>query len=62
MEVWREVVWLERGEVGVVYVYHIFDDDRREVVCYESGAVELIRKLQAALRQTHQEQQQRGWK
>ena len=30
--------------------YHIWDNDNREIACHKQGVVELIRKLQEALR------------
>ena len=40
-------VIVERGKSAV---YHIFDNDNREIACHRQDVVELIRKLQEALR------------
>ena len=37
-------------EKGRFATYHIFDNDNREIACHRQDVVELIRKLQEALR------------
>ena len=40
-------VTLEKGKRPV---YHIWDNDNREIACHKQDVAELIRKLQEALR------------
>lgn len=42
-------VIVEKGKLGIS-TYHIWDNDRREIACHKPDVVELIRKLQEALR------------
>ena len=41
-------VAVEKGKLGSTY--RIWDNDNREIACHKPDAVELIRKLQEALR------------
>ena len=41
-------VIVEKGKL--VNTYHIWDNDNREIACHKQDVVELIRKLQNALR------------
>lgn len=41
-------VIVEKGKLG--NTYHIWDNDNREIACHRQDVVELIRKLQDALR------------
>lgn len=43
-------VIVRRGKLGQS-VYHIWDNDRRTLACHKVDVVELIRKLQKALRE-----------
>jgi len=42
-------VMVEKGKLGIP-TYHIWDNDNREIACHRQDVVELIRKLQEALR------------
>ncbi len=42
-------VIVEKGKLGIS-TYHIWDNDNREIACHKEDVVELIRKLQEALR------------
>lgn len=41
--------------VGKDGVYHIWDNDNREIACHRQDVVELIRKLQEELRRRKKE-------
>lgn len=43
-------VIVEKGKLGIS-TYHIWDNDSREIACHKPDVVELIRKLQQALRE-----------
>ena len=42
-------VIVTKGKLGFS-TYHIWDNDNREIACHREDVVELIRKLQEALR------------
>jgi hypothetical protein len=41
---------VQKGKLGFS-TYHIWDNDNREIACHREDVVELIRKLQKALRE-----------
>ena len=50
-------VIVEKGKLGIP-TYHIWDNDNQEIACHKQDAVELIRKLQAALRKDKEERKE----
>lgn len=43
-------VWVEKGKLGIS-TYRIWDNDGREIACHKQGVLELIQKLNQALRE-----------